>query len=169
MQERPYTSYALLMAVYTALFGWVASRVGRSQAPAEMPGPRDLFVLALASFQLSRLLTYDKVTSVIRAPFIESGQGPMHPEGTQEEATGSGLRLAIGQLFTCSPCMSAWAGALNTYALTLFPRTGRLYLLVLAATGMSTLLNPLFTWLTELSGLVKGKEDLQEQELKQKS
>ena len=41
-------------------------------------------------------------------------------------------------------------------------------LLVLASTGMSTLLNPLFTWLTELSGLVKSKADLQQQELEQR-
>ncbi len=101
MDERPHKSYALISAAYLALLAAVADRVRRDPTlVAEAPGSRDLFLLGLSSFTLTRFATYDKVTSFLRLPFVQEGEGPLHPEGTQEVARGSDLRLAIGQLFT---------------------------------------------------------------------
>ena len=154
MDERPRRWHAAIMAVYAALFGAVANRISKDpELLAEAPPPRDRVLLGLASYQLSRLIAVDKVTSVFRQPFVEEGKGPLHPEGTREEATGSGRRLAIGQLLTCTLCMTAWAGAFNVYAYTLSPRLGRLFVLVVASTGMAQLLNPIFEALMKLPGV----------------
>jgi hypothetical protein len=159
MDERPHKAYALIVAAYLGLMGAVADRVRRDPTLLqEAPGTRDLFLLGLGSYQLSRFLTYDKVTSVFRLPFVEEGKGPVHPEGTREVAKGSGLRLAIGQLLTCSLCMSAWTGALNAYLFTLSPRLGRLFLLVLSASGISQMLHPLFELLSKSPGAVEAIE-----------
>ncbi len=101
MQDRPHGSYALITGAYAALLAAVAHRVQHDpKLLTEVPPLRDLFLLGLASYQLSRLAAYDKVTSVFRLPFVQEGKGPLHPEGTQEEAKGSGIQLAIGQLVT---------------------------------------------------------------------
>lgn len=166
MQDHPFKSYTLLMAAYAALFGAVASRLRRDPSLlAQTPPPRDLVLLGLASYQLSRLINYDKVTSPLREPFVDLDKGPLHPEGTRGEAKGSGLRLVIGQLMTCSLCMSAWTGAFNVYLLTLSPRLGRLFLLVVAASGASDMLNPLFELLMKSPGLVEKSEQVARQEI----
>lgn len=99
--SRPHGAYALIVAVYLALLGGVAARVRRTpELLTETPPPRELFLLGLATYRLSRLLTYDRVTSVLRLPVVEEGRGTQHLEGTQEQAKGTGLQLALGQLFT---------------------------------------------------------------------
>jgi len=156
MQGRPHGSYALITGVYAALLGWAANRVSRDpELLIQSPPTRDLILLGLASFHLSRVVAYDKVTSVYRLPFVEEGKGPLHPEGTQEQARGSGMQLAIGQLLTCSPCLSAWAGALSVCLYTLSPRVGRLVMLVMAVSGMSQFLHPAFEAMMKLPGAVE--------------
>ncbi len=101
MKNRPHTAYAFIVAVYLALFGGVAARICRDpKILTETPAPRDLALLGIATYRLSRLLAFDRVTSVFRLPFVEEGKGTQHLEGTQEQAKGSGLQLALGQLFT---------------------------------------------------------------------
>jgi hypothetical protein len=164
MEDHPRKSYPFLMAAYASLFAIVASRLRRDPTLlAQTPAPRDLVLLGLASFQLTRLINYDKVTSPLRAPFVDLDKGPLHPEGTRGEAKGSGLQYSIGQLLTCSLCMSAWAGAFNVYLLTLAPRFGRLFLLIVASTGMSQMLNPLFELLMKVPGLVEKSEQVAKQ------
>ncbi len=164
MPERPHAAYAAIMGFFAVMFGLVAGRLRRDQAMlSETPPTRDLVLLGLASFQLSRLVTYDKVTSVFRLPFVEEGKGPQHPEGTQEQAKGDGLQLAIGQLLTCSPCMSSWAGAFLAYLYVTSPRLGRLVLLVLSASGMSQLLHPTFELLMKAPGAFGAAQKLEEE------
>lgn len=168
MQERPHAAYAAIVAIFAALFGLVAGRLRRDAAVLnETPPTRDLLLLGLASFQLSRLATYDKVTSVFRLPFVEEGKGPQHPEGTQELAKGEGLQLAIGQLVTCSPCMSAWTGALLAYLYVVSPRLGRLVLIVLSPSGMSQLLHPTFELLMKAPGAFEAAQNLEEEATEQ--
>ncbi len=57
--------------------------------------------------------------------------------------------------------MSAWSGAFNVYIFTLFPRIGRLFLLTLAASGISEILDPIFPLLNYLSGYLQGKQQAQ--------
>ncbi len=165
MAERPHAAYAVIAAAFAALFALVAGRLRRDpEMLTETPPARDVFLLGLASFQLSRVITYDKVTSTFRLPFVEEGKGPQHPEGTQEQAKGSGLQLAIGQLLTCSPCMSAWTGALLAYLYVLSPRLGRLVLLVLSASGMSQLIHPTFELLMKSGGLIEASQKAAERQ-----
>ncbi|MDP9372765.1 MAG: DUF1360 domain-containing protein [Chloroflexota bacterium] len=164
MEQRPHGAYALITGVYLAIFGAVAAAVGRNRKlSAETPPPRDLVLLGLATYRLTRILSADAVTSVVRQPFVEEGKGEEKIEGTQEQPKGSGLQRAIGQLVTCPWCTSAWAGAFNVYLFTLFPRIGRLLLLSLASSGIANLLDPVFPLLNYLSGWVQNKQQGQGQ------
>ena len=66
-----------------------------------------LVLYALATEHLSRVITKDSVTSVLRAPFTRfkepAGEGEVN-----EEVVGQGARHAIGELLTCPFCAAQW-------------------------------------------------------------
>lgn len=79
------------------------------------------FLLCIASFRLTRLLVYDRITSFLRAPF--------HDEFEQDGETyiaikGTGIRKWIGELLSCHWCTGIWCAALlyvgTVYAPTMF-------------------------------------------------
>jgi hypothetical protein len=104
-------------------------------------GAVDLAALSLASFRLGRMINTDQVTSFLRAPFVE-----MHVEGAGDEAsveeqpTGTGLRLAVGQLVKCSSCSGFWAAGFQLWGLMLAPRVARPLMWVVAANGAGELI-----------------------------
>jgi hypothetical protein len=65
----------------------------------------DLLLYALATEHLSRVITKDSLTSVLRSPFTRfkepAGEGEVN-----EDAIGTGARHAVGELFTCPFCMA---------------------------------------------------------------
>ncbi|MGI5837455.1 MAG: DUF1360 domain-containing protein [Chloroflexota bacterium] len=101
MRSRPYWAYALVITSYWALFGGMVSLIRRSgkQVP-EGFSLAEIIALGLATFRLSRTATYDRVTAVVRLPFVDPNKGPIQPEGTRGMPKGSGLQLSLGQLFT---------------------------------------------------------------------
>ncbi|MEH7380578.1 DUF1360 domain-containing protein [Bacillus sp. JJ1533] len=73
----------------------------------------DFFIIALASFRLTRLLVYDKITKFIRRPFHEEFEEEL-PNGTVEyyiQIKGTGLRRWLGELLTCYWCTGIWCSA----------------------------------------------------------
>lgn len=101
MRSRPYLAYTLVIAAYWALFGGIASLIQRLGKPVpEGFSLAETIALALATFRLSRTATYDRVTTVVRLPFVDPNKGPIQPEGTRGMPRGSGLQLSLGQLFT---------------------------------------------------------------------
>jgi hypothetical protein len=123
--EQPLRSYALLMGVFAALSGLFAAWFRRSgrKLPERM-GTQDLVLLTLASHKASRLISKDKVTSAIRAPFTryEGGAGPGE---VSEQPRGRGLREVIGELLVCPYCLGMWTSAALTAGLLVAPRFTR--------------------------------------------
>lgn len=140
-QERPLGGYAVLMGAFTALavgFGvWFRSS-GR-ELPDSISAP-DLALVAVASHKTSRLITRDRVTSAVRAPFTEF-QGDAGPGEVNERARGRGLRRAVGELLVCPYCLGMWVSAALTASLLVFPRFTRWFAAVLTAFFGSELLH----------------------------
>ena len=112
-EKRPLGPYVLLTSVFAAGFagGLEGARRSRGSLP-ERYGVLDLIMVGAATHKVSRLLTKDKVTAFIRAPFTRfqetSGQGEV-----EEAPRGEGMRFAIGELLVCPYCVGQWvAGAL---------------------------------------------------------
>ena len=57
----------------------------------------DLLITGIATHKLSRLLTKDKVTATIRAPFTEYEEATGFGE-VSEKPRGSGVRRSLGEL-----------------------------------------------------------------------
>ncbi|MFF9310172.1 DUF1360 domain-containing protein [Streptomyces sp. NPDC014748] len=134
--EVPLAGYAALATTFAAgaaLFAAAARRRG-VRLPDRVP-PWDLLLLGAATFKGARLLTKDKVTSFLRAPFTRRSEEIPAGE-VMDEPRGDGVRRAVGDLVSCPFCSSVWvAGALvGGYACA--PRATRL---VCAGLGAVTL------------------------------
>lgn len=136
-EETPLVGYATLAATLTAGVGAFAVTVRRRgvRLPDTVP-VWDVALLGTATFKASRLLTKDRVTSFLRAPFTRRER-----EGNANEVMdagrGTGLRRAVGDLISCPFCTSAWVagGLVGTYAVA--PRAARLVCAGLSAVVVS--------------------------------
>jgi hypothetical protein len=122
--DRPLGAYAALVGTFSVLFGVplaVAER--RGALPDRLP-VRDLALLSVGTFKLSRLLTQDAVTGFVRAPFVrfEGMEGVTDPK---ESPRKYGLRGALGQLLLCPECTGMWVAAGMTAGLLAAPRPTR--------------------------------------------
>jgi hypothetical protein len=144
--EVPLAGYAALASTFTAgatVFA-VVSRTRGVRLPKEVP-PWDVALLGTATFKASRLLTKDKITSFVRAPFTRRGE-----EGSAGEVNdaprGGGARRAVGELLSCPFCTAAWVagGLVGCYVCA--PRGARLLAAGLSAVTLADWLQYAWTW-----------------------
>jgi hypothetical protein len=125
-QERPpFLSYLAFMAIFGTLVASalaIARRQGR-ELPAKV-GAGELLLVGTASHKLSRVISKDKVTSPLRAPFTEL-EGKGGPAELEERSRGSGLQKAIGELLICPYCLGLWIVAGFSVGLIFAPRVTR--------------------------------------------
>jgi len=123
--EKPLASYGVLMTVFSGLAGAFAAWFSRSgRALPDRMEARDLALLTVASHKAARLISKDKVTSAVRAPFAEY-QGSAGPGEVSEKPRGRGLRRVIGELLVCPYCLGMWTSAALTAGLLVAPRFTR--------------------------------------------
>lgn len=124
-RERPLESYAFLLGSFSALSGGFALWLRRSgrELPERVEG-RDLALVAVATFKASRIITRDRVTSAIRAPFSRF-QADAGPSEVDEAARGHGLRRVIGELLVCPYCLDVWTASAFLAGLVAAPRETR--------------------------------------------
>jgi hypothetical protein len=124
-EARPLAAYAGLIATFgAALGGALALLRATGRELPERPRAGDLVLSAVATHKVSRLLAKDRVTSVIRAPFTRYEEPAGHGE-VEEQARGTGARLALGELLICPFCLAQWVAAAFAVGLVAAPRTTR--------------------------------------------
>ena len=125
-QKRPpFGPYLAFMSIFGTLVGaalLVARRQGR-ELPAKV-SPGELLLVGTASHKLSRVISKDKVTSPLRAPFTEL-EGKGGPAELEESSRGTGARKAIGELLICPYCLGLWIVAGFSVGLVFAPRLTR--------------------------------------------
>jgi hypothetical protein len=139
-QERPLGGYAALMGAYASVAGafafWI--RGSRREVPDRID-PRDLALVVVATHKISRIIAKDRVTSTARAPFTRF-QDDAGPAEVSEEARGSGLRRAVGELLICPYCLGLWTASTFAAGLLVAPRATRWIAATLSATFGSDVL-----------------------------
>jgi hypothetical protein len=106
--ERPLAAYSLVTAAFGGVFA--GSLLAARRRGHELPGAietRDIVLWGLATHKLTRLISKDRVTSFLRAPFTEYQDRTGHGE-LEEKARGHGVRLALGELLVCPYCLGQW-------------------------------------------------------------
>jgi hypothetical protein len=103
----------------------------------------DLLLYGLATQHLSRLITKDSVTAILRSAFARfkepAGEGEVN-----EEVVGTGARHAIGELITCPFCMSQWAATALVAGSVMSPSLATAVVSVSAAARVNDYLDLLY-------------------------
>jgi hypothetical protein len=121
----PFGPYLAFMSIFGTLVSaalLIARRQGR-ELP-ERVSAADLALVGTASHKLSRLVSKDKVTSPLRAPFTEL-EGKGGPAELEESSRGTGLQKAIGELLICPYCLGLWVVAAFSIGIVFAPRVTR--------------------------------------------
>jgi hypothetical protein len=136
-EPKPLRSYAGLIGVFNVIF--IGGLTARRRFP-ERYSAGDVLLLGVATHKFSRLLSKDRVTSVVRAPFARY-QHDAGPSEVEEEARGEGVRRAIGELLICPYCVGLWIAAAFTFSLVVAPRRTRFVATVATALAISDALH----------------------------
>jgi hypothetical protein len=125
--------YGGLLAAFATIFsvGVVAAR-RRGRMPEHVRAD-DIALGGIATFKVARLLSKDRVTSPVRAPFTRG-------EGEEERPRGRGVRYVIGELFLCPFCLAQWIGAAYAMGLVFAPRVTRLIAAMMSVVALSDFL-----------------------------
>jgi hypothetical protein len=124
-EERPLRDYAAFMAVYTGAVG-TAALVARKRGVRlpERISLGDFALMAVATHRVSRLITKDSITAVVRAPFTRFVE-PAGAGEVNEEVRGTGWRHAVGELLGCPFCLGQWIGTAFMTGYVFAPRATR--------------------------------------------
>jgi hypothetical protein len=147
--DRPLGSYGVLEAVYgggVLGFALFLAASGR-QLPERIPGP-DLALLGVATYKATRTVSKEKVTSSLRSPFRRYVEDS-HGTEVNEEARGTGMRRAVGELLGCPFCLSQWIATALACGFVVAPRATRLVGAVFVTRAISDLMQYAHTAVVE--------------------
>lgn len=145
-QER--ITKVVLALVYLGVFAFFAYKVVQRFQGGLSFAPFDLLLLGFAVMRTGRMISYDRILEPFRAPFTCTVLD-YSSVGKTVVAKGTGVQRAIGQMIACPVCIGTWVAAALVYTLLYFPGPTRLFLYILAATGIAELLHALveaFAW-----------------------
>lgn len=99
-------------------------------------------ILALASFRLTRLIVFDKITEFLRDPFFDEVEEE-NEDGTREVyylPKGTPIKKFIGELLSCYWCTGVWVSAAVVVGYLLLPIVFVPIILVFAVAGLAAIL-----------------------------
>ena len=140
-EDKPLGSHLILVAIYNTLVaGFLAARLRSGKGFPKRIGLADLLLAGVATHKVSRVLTKDRVTTPLRAPFTEfQGEGgPGEVEETPRQS--GGMRQALGELLVCPFCVAQWIGTAVLAGFATVPRTTRFVCSIFAAVTISDFL-----------------------------
>src|SRR6059058_3500510 len=138
--EQLLAEYAALLAFYVAsVAALTGAAVERNRLPRRF-GLLDLALLGVATHKLSRLVAKDRVTSILRAPFVNYIRSAGAAE-VEEEPRGRGIQRGIGHLISCPYCVAPWCATALAFGLIFAPRVTRFFAGILASVATSDFLH----------------------------
>ena len=147
-EEQLLTEYATLLGFYLASMA-VLTRIAVEQDRL----PRkfsllDLALLGIATHKLSRIVAKDRITGILRAPFVSyvrsCGAGEV-----EEEPRGRGFQRGIGHLISCPYCMAPWCVTVLGFGLLFAPRVTRFFAGILVSVTASDFLHRTYARMKE--------------------
>jgi hypothetical protein len=111
----------------------------------------NLIILSLASFRLTRLLVFDKITEFIRDPFFDEVEEE-NEEGVIEIyyiPKKKGIKKFLGELLSCYWCTGIWTTAVIVLLYYLFPAFFQPIIIVLAVAGLAAILETIVQQMIE--------------------
>lgn len=137
--DRPLGAHLALIAIFNGVLGLALLAAKRQGRLPERPRLEDIALAALATQRLSRLITKDRVTSALRAPFT-TYQGEGGPGEVEEAARGHGVRRVLGELLVCPFCIAQWVAGAVGCGWLLAPRATRFLTATFSVVALADLL-----------------------------
>jgi uncharacterized protein DUF1360 len=123
-EHRPLAGYSVLTATFALGVGAaLVTAIRKDRLPRQISS-KDLVLAGVATHKVSRLISKDRVTGFLRAPFTRYQESAGHGE-VEEEPRGTGLQRAIGELVLCPYCLGNWVAAGFVGGFLFAPRTTR--------------------------------------------
>lgn len=97
----------------------------------------DFLIICLASFRLTRLIVFDKITEFLRAPFLQE-EVFVNEHGGKEVfyvPRKGVIRKFIGELVSCTWCTGIWSSASLYLGYLFFPAFAVPVIMILAIAG----------------------------------
>jgi hypothetical protein len=138
-EQRERLAYVTLVSIFLGLLGIFVSRERKERQPFD-PRPRDIGLIALATFRAGRIAAYERVTEPLRDPVTETVPDEFDA-GENVVAEGTGVRKAIGELVSCPICVGTWVASGLVYGLRIAPGPTRLVAAILGVSGLAEMLN----------------------------
>lgn len=148
-EEQLLAEFAGMLAFYVTAIAVVTRIAVEHKALPRRFGLLDLALLGIATHKLSRIVAKDRITGILRAPFVcyikSAGAGEV-----EEEPRGHGIQRGIGTLISCPYCMGPWCAAALGFGFVFAPRVARFFAGILVSVAVSDFLH---------RGYVAAKED----------
>ena len=139
-EEQLLTEYATLLAFYLTSVAVLTGIAGEQKRLPRKFGALDIALLGIATHKLSRIVAKDRITGILRAPFVSyvrsAGAGEV-----EEEPRGRGFQRGIGHLMSCPYCMAPWCATALGFGLLFAPRVTRFFAGILVSVAASDFLH----------------------------
>jgi hypothetical protein len=139
-EEQLLAEYATLLGFYLASVAVLTGIAADQNRLRKKFNLLDLALLGIATHKLSRIVAKDRITSILRAPFVSyirsSGAGEV-----EEEPRGRGFQRGIGHLISCPYCMAPWCATALSFGVLFAPRVTRFFAGILVSVAASDFLH----------------------------
>ena len=139
-EEQLLAEYAFMLAFFVTSAAALTGIAVESDRLPKRPSLLDLALLGVATHKLSRIIAKDRITSILRAPFVSYIRSAGHGE-VEEEPRGRGIQRGIGQLISCPYCMAPWCATALAFGFIFAPRVARFFAGVLVTVAASDFLH----------------------------
>jgi len=147
-EEQLLTEYATLLGFYLASAAVLTGICVEQRRLPRRFGLLDLALLGIATHKLSRIVAKDRITGILRVPFVNyirsAGAGEV-----EEEPRGRGFQRGIGHLISCPYCMAPWCATALGFGLLFTPRVARFFAGILVSVTASDFLHRVYARMKE--------------------
>ena len=147
-EEQLLTEYATLLGFYLTSAAVITGIAAEQKRLGRKFSALDLALLGIATHKLSRIIAKDRITGILRAPFVNyirsAGAGEV-----EEEPRGRGFQRSIGHLISCPYCMAPWCAAALSFGLLFAPRVTRFFAGILVSVTASDFLHRAYARMKE--------------------
>jgi len=139
-EEQLLAEYAVMLAFYLSSVAAITGIAIEQGRLPKRPSLLDLALLGVATHKLSRIIAKDRITGILRAPFVNYVRSAGHGE-VEEEPRGRGFQRGIGNLVSCPYCMAPWCATALAFGFIFAPRVARFFAGILATVAVSDFLH----------------------------
>jgi len=138
-EEQLLGEYATLLGFYIATVAVLTNMAMEKNRFPRRFSLLDLALLGIATHKLSSIVAKDRITGILRAPFVNYICGAGAGE-VEEEPRGRGIQRGIGHLVSCPYCMAPWCATALAFGLLFAPRVTRFFAGILTSVAASDFL-----------------------------